>query len=150
MNKLRWFAMGAGLIAIPLVAVAREMTTPPHFPPSAWQKKPGVIKVGPPAPSNRTASYIRNWKEKDAPKCIESKLLAGIMLNKPDAVDLVLRDKRIIRARLKKGCASVGFYSGLYLKPTKDGRLCEDRDVIHSPTGGTCEVKKFYTLTPPK
>ena len=63
---------------------------------------------------------------------------------------MVMRGGRVIRARLEKGCPSIDFYSGFYLKPTKDGQLCQDRDTIHSRTGGACEIEKFRTLLPPR
>jgi hypothetical protein len=72
------------------------------------------------------------------------------MINKMDAVDILLHGGAFIRARLEKGCASTEFYSGFYITPASDGRLCEDRDVIRSRTGGACEIKKFKSLTPPK
>ncbi|MEQ1547886.1 MAG: hypothetical protein ABL918_04470 [Chakrabartia sp.] len=90
------------------------------------------------------------WKEKDAPDCIPTSALAGLMISKPDSIDLLLHSGQLVRAKLEKGCPSIDFYSGFYMKPTKDGRICEDRDTIHSRTGGACEIDKFKTLTPPK
>ncbi len=149
MIKLRGLALATGLVVAPLMAAAQMSPVARHIPPSAW-KKQNVVKVAPPARGNRAGLYVRDWKESDAPKCITSSQLVGLMLNKRDAIDLVLRDRKVVRAKLKKGCASVEFYSGLYMKPTKDGRICEGRDMIYSPTGGSCLVKKVNTLTPPK
>jgi hypothetical protein len=93
---------------------------------------------------------FKEWKEKDAPKCVTTSSLAGLMISKPDSIDLLLRGGQVMRAKLEKGCSSVDFYSGFYFQPTKDGRICQDRDTIHSRTGGACEIDKFKSLTPPK
>lgn len=90
------------------------------------------------------------WKEKNAAKCVNMSLLAGLAITRPDSIDLVLRGGQRIRARLEKSCPSVDFYSGFYVKPHKDGRICEDRDTIHSRTGGACEIEKFKQLVPAK
>ncbi len=108
------------------------------------------IRITPHHERARTRETFRDWKEKKAPKCIAMGMVGGISISRPDSIDLVLRGNQFIRARLEKGCPSIDFYSGFYLKPTKDGRLCEDRDTIHSRTGGACMIDKFHTLVPPK
>lgn len=108
------------------------------------------IRITPHHERARTRETFRDWKEKKAPKCIAMSMVGGISISRPDSIDLVLRGNQFIRARLEKGCPSIDFYSGFYLKPTKDGRLCEDRDTIHSRTGGACLIDKFHTLVPPK
>lgn len=109
-----------------------------------------VIRVAPHAQRARNQEAFRDWREKSAPNCFQINTLAGIMISKPDSIDMVLRGGQLVRARLEKGCPSIDFYSGFYLKPTRDGRLCEDRDLIHSRTGGACEIDRFKTLVPPK
>jgi hypothetical protein len=89
-------------------------------------------------------------KEHGGPKCITASALAGIMIRKPDSIDLLLRGGQMMRAKLEKGCPSVDFYSGFYMKPSRDGRICRGRDMIHSRTGGSCEIEKFKTLLPAK
>lgn len=108
------------------------------------------IRITPHHERARTRETFRDWKEKKAPKCIAMGMVGGISISRPDSIDLVLRGNQFIRARLEKGCPSIDFYSGFYLKPTKDGRICEDRDTIHSRTGGACVIDKFHTLVPPK
>jgi hypothetical protein len=105
-----------------------------------------IIRVPPVFTSSPRPQVIIGWKEKSAPKCVSMAALAGLAITKPDAVDLVLRGGQRVRARLEKSCPSVDFYSGFYVKPNKDGRICEDRDTIHSRTGGACEIDKFKSL----
>jgi hypothetical protein len=52
--------------------------------------------------------------------------------------------------KLEKSCQAIDFYSGFYVKATKDGQVCEDRDSIHSRSGGECAIGKFKTLVPAK
>ncbi len=108
------------------------------------------IRITPHHERARTRETFRDWKEKSAPKCLTMSTLGGISISRPDSIDLVLRGGQLVRARLEKGCPSIDFYSGFYLQPTRDGRLCEDRDTIHSRTGGACVIDKFHTLVPPK
>lgn len=109
-----------------------------------------VIRITPHPEPPRVRPNFREWREKSAPHCFPLGALAGIMISRPDSIDMVLRGGQLVRARLEKGCPSVDFYSGFYVRPTPDGRLCEDRDTIHSRAGGACEIEKFRSLIPPK
>lgn len=104
-----------------------------------------IIRVRPVAPP--PAQTIR-WNEKKGPKCVDRSALAGALVSSPDSIDLLLRGGFRLRAKLQKSCPSIDFYSGFYVKPTKDGRICEDRDLIHSRTGGECEIDNFKLLVP--
>ena len=106
-----------------------------------------IIRVRP--VTTAPAQTIR-WDEKKGPKCVERGSLAGALVSSPDSIDLLLRGGFRVRAKLQKSCPSIDFYSGFYVKPTKDGRICEDRDLIHSRTGGQCEIDNFKMLVPGK
>ncbi len=69
------------------------------------------------------------------------------MLSGPDSVDILLRNRQRIRAKLDNDCEGLDFYGGLYLQ-TEDGQLCAKRDVIRSRMGGTCRIDKFRMLVP--
>ncbi len=99
----------------------------------------------PPPPTPR----IR-WDEKKGPKCVQISSLAGALVSSPNSIDLFIRGGQRYRAKLQKGCSSIEFYSGFYMRQTRDGRVCEDRDRIHSRSGGECKIEKFRTLVPAK
>lgn len=86
------------------------------------------------------------WKEKKGPKCVSTRLIAGAALVGQNSVDLILRDKSRIRAKLERSCPALDYYRGFYVSPTKDGQICADRDFIRSRLGGQCEIDKFKTL----
>ena len=86
------------------------------------------------------------WKEKKANRCVPMKAIVGAAITRDDSVDLILSDQRRVRARLNDECRSVDFYSGFYMEPTKDDRLCADRDMIHARNGAMCEIEKFRKL----
>ena len=88
------------------------------------------------------------WKERKAKKCVPVKMLATASVTEEDSVDLVLRDRSRLRAKLESSCPALDFYSGFYLKPTKDGQICADRDTIYSRSGGHCEITAFRSLVP--
>jgi hypothetical protein len=85
-------------------------------------------------------------KEKKGPKCVAmGDILAAAVLAR-SSVDLVLRGGYRMRARFSSSCPGLDYYSGFYLVPSSDGRLCADRDVIRDRAGGECEIDKFRKL----
>ena len=87
------------------------------------------------------------WEEDKGPKCIPVGAIAGALLAGEDGIDLVLRNRQRIRARLDGDCDGLDFYGGLYLQ-TGDGQVCAKRDSIRSRVGGTCRIEKFKLLVP--
>lgn len=128
---------------------ADRRTTPAHLTQIQIERRT-IVRIAPAVPKAKNLPSVKLWKEKDGPKCVAMSALAGLMISKPDSIDLVLRGGQVLRARLEKGCPSIDFYSGFYIAPTRDGSICRKRDTIHSRTGGTCAVEKFKTLLPPK
>jgi hypothetical protein len=90
------------------------------------------------------------FKEKEAPKCIKWSQMAAAMVSSPTTIDLIIRGGTRYRVKLQKTCQAIDFYSGFYVRSTKDGQVCEDRDMIHSRSGGECGISKFKTLVPDK
>ena len=88
------------------------------------------------------------WKESKGPKCIPAKSIAGATLRGRDEVDLILRNHSRIRAKLESSCPALDYYQGFYISPNPDGMVCEDRDVIRSRVGGSCEIERFRGLKP--
>ena len=72
--------------------------------------------------------------------------LAAAAIFKADAVDLMLRGGKRLRALLDDDCPALDFYSGFYITPSDDGKICAGRDMIHSRAGGKCGIDKFKTL----
>ncbi len=90
------------------------------------------------------------WQEKKGPNCIQVNAIGGALVSAPDSIDIVLRGGSRLRAKLEKSCTAIDFYQGFYVKPSRDGRICEDRDTIRSRMGAECEIDKFKTLVPAK
>jgi hypothetical protein len=86
------------------------------------------------------------WKEKKGPKCVPMRSIAGAALLGQNSVDLIFRDNTRVRAKLERSCPALDYYRGFYVRPTKDGQICADRDSIRSRVGGECEIEKFKTL----
>ena len=84
------------------------------------------------------------WKERNGPKCIPAAALAGALISS-QGVDLLLRGGRRVRAKLSR-CPPLDYYSGFYVRPGVDGRICEDRDSIRVRSGGACEIDRFRSL----
>lgn len=90
------------------------------------------------------------FKEEGAPKCLPWSNMAAAMISSPTTIDLIVKGGTRYRVKLQKSCQAIDFYSGFYVKATRDGRVCEDRDMIHSRSGGECGISKFKTLVPDK
>ena len=87
------------------------------------------------------------WEEERGPKCIPVGAIAGAMLSGPDSIDMVLRNRQRVRAKLDRDCEGLDFYGSLYLQ-SDDGQFCARRDSIRSRMGGTCRIEKFRMLVP--
>ena len=90
------------------------------------------------------------WRERKGPKCIPADALAGALVSGPETVDLLLRGGKRVRAELESRCPALDYYSGFYIRPGRDGQICQDRDAIHARSGGKCEIDRFRRLVPRK
>ena len=95
----------------------------------------------------RTVKPLK-WKTKKGPKCVAMSTIAGAAVVADDAIDLALRGGQRIRAQFSDDCPALDYYSGFYILPTADGRICADRDVIRTRSGGQCEIRRFRKLIP--
>jgi hypothetical protein len=96
--------------------------------------------------SPRPASPPVEWKERKGPKCVPAKAILGAALLSQKSVDLVMKDRRRIRAKLESSCPALDYYYGFYITPNADGMICADRDIIRSRVGGHCQIDGFRTL----
>jgi len=90
------------------------------------------------------------WREKKTLKCVPIDNLGGYAITQPDSIDLIVKGGQRYRARLEPDCPSIAFYSGFYIRPPVDGRICAGRDMFHSRAGGQCGIDKLRTLVPEK
>lgn len=88
------------------------------------------------------------WKEKKGQHCMATDGIAAAAVAQGDSVDFVLKGGMRLRARLESNCPALDYYSGFYLAPTADGKICADRDSIHARSGGECGITHFRTLVP--
>lgn len=104
-----------------------------------------IVRV--PIPRPAPAPPMR-WREQRGARCIDLGRVGGAAISAPDSVDMILRGGARIRAELESECPALDFYSGFYLVPTADGRICADRDSIHARSGGECQIERFRKLVP--
>ena len=122
---------------------------------------PGVEQARPPAFAQltieqslivrvprRTPAKPLKWKSKKGPKCVAMSSIAGAAVVADDAIDLALRGGQRLRAHFSSRCPALDYYSGFYILPTEDGRICADRDMIRTRAGGQCEIQRFRKLVP--
>ena len=92
------------------------------------------------------APLASRFKERKVGKCVAVKGIAGVQIGADDRLLLFMRDQRVIGASLEKACAARDFYSGFYLDRGGDGKLCVDRDMLHSRSGSACTVSRLREL----
>ena len=92
------------------------------------------------------AASLIQWKEGKGLKCLPARAIVGASLLGQNSVDLILRDKRRVRAKLQSNCPALDYYYGFYITPSADGLICADRDIIRSRVGGQCEIERFRSL----
>ncbi|HWI85090.1 MAG TPA: hypothetical protein VNT42_02035 [Sphingomonas sp.] len=85
-------------------------------------------------------------REKKGPRCIaiEEILAAGVLAR--SSVDIVMRGGFRMRARFSASCPGLDYYSGFYLVPSTDGRICAGRDLFRDRAGGECAIERFRKL----
>ncbi|AEG48038.1 hypothetical protein Sphch_0339 [Sphingobium chlorophenolicum L-1] len=98
------------------------------------------------APSRPVPESRDEWKEKKGPRCIALRSIRSASILMDNAIDLLLADNHRYRARLARGCNSIGFYSGFYVEPDDDGSLCSGRDELQARSGASCAIDSFRRL----
>lgn len=99
-------------------------------------------------PATTRVPPVVRWKQKRGPRCIAADNFAGAAVMAPDSIDLLARGGQRVRAELEDACPALDFYSGFYLTPSTDRKLCANRDAIHARSGGECQIKRFRLLVP--
>ncbi|MEW4447708.1 hypothetical protein [Qipengyuania sp. JC766] len=104
-----------------------------------------ILRVTPYRRLNATVRP-RNVVERKIGKCIDLKEIAGVQPDVGRRLIFYMRDRSIVAGSLEKSCAARSFYSGFYVEPDEDGRLCIDRDRLQSRTGAKCKLERFREL----
>lgn len=93
-------------------------------------------------------SSRQTYKQKKIGRCLPMSNILGVQRFGDRYLDLITKNRQQIRARLKKKCQGRSFYSGFYMEKSDDGKICSDRDILHSRTGAKCEIDRFRLLVP--
>ncbi|MBC2778262.1 hypothetical protein [Parasphingopyxis marina] len=102
----------------------------------------------PRTPSSSSDSRPAGWRERPADECQQASSIARARFTRPGIVDMLMTDRRLLRARLDGECLGLGYYSAFYLVPGEDGRVCANRDAIVSRAGSECTISNFRILEP--
>lgn len=105
-----------------------------------------IVRV--PLPRRSTQAPVSRWRERRGPACIAMDEVSGAAIEAPASVDFILRGGARLRAVLDSDCPGLDYYSGFYLAPGADRRICADRDAVHDRSGGACEIDRFRALSP--
>jgi hypothetical protein len=133
----------SGAAALLLLAAGAPQTSPPPRPVHYGQT---VVREQVIVRFRQTPPGRIEWKEGKGPKCIPARAILGATLIGKTSVDLILRNRQRVRAKLESSCPALDYYYGFYISPNPDGLICEDRDTIRSRMGGSCEIDRFRSL----
>lgn len=113
------------------------------------------IRINPRTPQNSDILRVlpqgeisSKFKERKYGKCLQARTIAGVQVRADNRLLLFLRDRTILTVNLEKSCRARDFYSGFYVEPNEDGKICAGRDKLHSRSGANCELQKFRQLVP--
>ncbi len=105
-----------------------------------------IVRV--PLPRRAMPPPVSRWRETRGPACIAMDAVSGAAIEAPASVDFILRGGARVRAVLDSDCPGLDYYSGFYLAPAADRRICADRDAVHDRSGGACEIDRCRALRP--
>ena len=144
-KAMEGISIRAAAAVLALLGAAAPAAPPPSRPAQYGQtmvREQVIIRFRQSAPTRV------EWKEGKGPKCISTRGILAATRAVKDSVDLILRNRQRIRAKLESSCPALDYYYGFYITPNPDGLVCEDRDVFRSRMGGACEIDRFRSLEP--
>ncbi len=83
------------------------------------------------------------FAERKMGKCLAMNAISGVQPIDNSRLLLFLRDRRMVTARLEKGCQGREFYSGFIVARNSDAQICAGRDRLQSRSGMGCQVSGF-------
>jgi hypothetical protein len=92
----------------------------------------------------------QKYKDKKGPRCVEMEDVAGAAVIAPNSVDIVLRGGDRVRAIFAASCPGLDYYSGFYVVPHRDAKICSRRDMVRDRAGSECAIDRFRKLIPVK
>jgi hypothetical protein len=138
-NRLEELPMELAQVTIEQRVIIRVPMVPPGGPPP---RSKGFSEGSPPPP------LPMEWKEHKGPKCVPIRGIAKAAIRTDGGVDLVMRGRTLLRAKVARECRAVDLYAGFYIQPTADGNLCAKRDAFLARSGMSCEIQAFRKLEP--
>jgi len=114
-----------------------------------------TVRVSPrPAPMPMPMMFESEMDSNRGPRFIERKIgdclpvaaISGVQAIDNSRLLLILNDRRMITARLEKGCQGREFYSGFIVARNADAQICVGRDRLQSRSGTACQVAGFRQL----
>jgi len=148
----------------PVTSINDDATPTALNPLGAWQKgqvarqvrieQRVIIRISPARRAARQSmlaqlpqqARAQRFEEKRIGGCVEVSGIAGVETDSGNRLLLFLRDRRIVSLNLEKACRARDFYSGFYVERNKDGKVCVDRDKLHSRNGAKCEIDRMRQL----
>ncbi len=84
--------------------------------------------------------------ERPLADCVPLNSITGVGSANDNRLVFLMRDRRLVSARLGRTCSARDFYSGFYVDRHADGQLCVKRDELHARSGATCAVEALYRV----
>ncbi len=98
------------------------------------------------AADRRPAAPPPKLVERRIGKCFAMDEIGAVRTTRDDRLLLYMRDRTLIAADLEKSCSARDYYQGFYVEPSKDGKLCVNRDRLQSRTGVKCQLNRIRHL----
>lgn len=128
-----------------------------HQPASAEQvsiQQRVTIRVSPRSSPMNPMMFDNEMDSARGPRFIERKMgdclpitaIVGVQAIDNSRLLLILNDRRMVSAKLEKGCQGREFYSGFIVARNADAQICIGRDRLQSRSGMGCQITGFRQL----
>ncbi len=120
-----------------------------------------IIRISPYRPNARSArsnlavdapaprgNPPRRMVERKIGKCLPTGDIGAVRTTRDNRLLFYMKDQRMMAVNLEKACSARDFYQGFYVEPSKDGKLCVDRERLQSRTGVKCKMQRIRQLVP--
>lgn len=136
----RWLALDAFYPAPEARQVRIEQRVIIRISPRSAYQRQSLVADLPDRPA------ANQYVERKMDDCIDVAKIAGVQATRDNRLLLYLRDRRLVGASLEKQCNARDYYSGFYIEPNDDGRICINRDKLLSRSGANCEIDRMRQL----
>lgn len=107
---------------------------------------PAALPLNPSVIGQESDGGAARYIERKIGKCVPVESIRSVKPVGGGKLLLLMRDRRMLTAELKKGCQARDYYSGFLVAKNSDGMICTGRDELRARSGLSCQVSGFRQI----